>query len=170
MDDSNWWIWALIALAVIALMAIIGIMMRNRAHAKKLERDRFRAGELREEAEVGAVEASRREADAAAARAEAEQARVAAEQLERQAHQQERDAGQVRAEAGDRLAKADEIDPDLDDDNLANRDVASDRDLDGDGDRTTRDSVVDDDGIAGERLSDQPPAGEHVRDTRRDVP
>lgn len=167
MDDSNWWVWALIALAVIALIAIIGITMRNRAHAKKVERDRFRAGELREEAEVGAVEASRREADAAAARAEAEQARVAAEQLDRQAREQERDAGQVRAEAGDRLAKAEEIDPDVDD-NLTNRDVANDRrGIDGD---RSNDSFGDDDRSTGERLSDQPPAGEHVRDTRRDVP
>ena len=157
MDDSNWWIWALIALAVIALIAIIGITMRNRAHAKKVERDRYRAGELREEAEVGAVEASRREADAAAARAEAEQARVAAEQLDRQAREQERDAGEVRAETGDRLAKADELDPDVDADNLANRDVADDR-------------GIDDDRRTGERLGDQPPAGEHVRDTHRDVP
>ena len=169
MDDSNWWVWALIALAVIALIAIIGIMMRNRVNAKKVERDRFRAGELREEAEVGAVEASRREADAAAARAEAEQARVAAEQLDRQAREQERDAGQVRADAGDRLAKADELDPDVDADNLTERDVTTDsRGIDGD--PSTSDPRGDDDRLTGERLSDQPPAGEHVSDTRRDVP
>ena len=167
MDDSNWWIWALIALAVIALMAIIGIMMRNRAHAKKLERDRFRAGELREEAEVGAVEASRREADAAAARAEAEQARVAAEQLDRQAREQERDAGQVRADAGDRLAKADELDPDVDGD-LTNRNVARDRGVDGE--PSASGPLGDDDRRTGEGLTDDRPAGEHVRDTRRDVP
>ena len=111
--DDNWWIWALIALAVIALIAIIGITMRNRARVKAVQRDRFRAGELREEAEVSGIEASRREADAAAARAEAEEARVAAEQLERQAQQHERDAGQVRADAGERLAEADRIDPDV---------------------------------------------------------
>lgn len=158
MDDINWWVWALIALAVIALIAIIGITMRNQAHAKKVQRDRFRADELREEAEVSAVEASRREADAASARAEAEQAKVAADQLQRQAREHEHDAGQVRAEAGERLAKADEIDPDLDDDNRANRGPATD------------DRVMDGDRNTGERLGDEPPAGEHVRDTRRDIP
>ncbi len=157
MDDINWWVWALIALAVIALIAIIGVAMRNRAHAKAVERDRFRAGELREEAEMSGIEASRREAEAADARAEAEQARVAAEQLERQAQQHERDAGQVRAEAGERIAKADEIDPDLDDD-LTDRPAADDR-RGIDGERPT------DDGRGDDR-----PAGEHVRETRRDVP
>ena len=147
MDDINWWVWVLIALAVIALIAIIGVTLRNRANVKAVQRDRFRAGQLREEAEVSAVEASRREADAAAARAEAEQARIAAEQLERQAQGHERDAGQVRAEAGERLAEADQIDPDIDDDGLTDRDTA----------RT--DDVADD-----------RPAGEHVRDTRRDLP
>jgi hypothetical protein len=153
----NWWVWALIALAVIALIAIIAITMRNRAHVKAVERDRFRAGELREKAEVSTVEASSREADAAAARAEAEQARVAAEQLERQAQEHERDAGEVRAEAGDRLAKADEIDPDVDDD------------------LTARDTAANDPGLDRERhatdgLGDDQPGGEHVRDTRRDTP
>ena len=52
MDDINWWVWVLIALAVIALIAIIGVMMRNRARVKAVQRDRFRANELREEAEV----------------------------------------------------------------------------------------------------------------------
>jgi hypothetical protein len=167
MDDINWWVWALIALAVIALIAIIGVTMRNRARVKAVQRDRHRAGELREEAELSGIEASQREADAAAARAEAEEARVAAEQLERHAQQHERDAGQVRAEAGERLAKADEIDPDLDDD-LSRRDVTSDN-HGIDGDRPMSDRPGGDD-LTGERLSDQPPAGEHVRDTRRDIP
>ena len=151
MEDTDWWVWELIGLAVIALIAIIGMMLRNRANVKAVQRDRFRAGELREEAEVSGIEASRREADAAAARAEAEQARVAAEQLERQAREQERDAGQVRAEAGDRIAEADRIDPDVDDDSRADRDTAAERTTD-------------------EPLTDDRPAGEHVRDTRRDVP
>ncbi len=112
--DDNWWVWVLIALAVIAIIAIIGITMRNRARLKAVQHDRHRAGELREEAEVSGIEASRREADAAAARAEAEEARVAAEQLARQAKQHEQEAGQVRAEAGERLAEADRLDPDLD--------------------------------------------------------
>ena len=157
MDEIDWWVWALIALAVIALIAIIGVTMRNRAHAKAVERNRHRAGELREEAEVSGIEASQREADAAAARAEAEEARVAAEQLERQAQQHERDAGQVRSEAGERLAKADEIDPDVDDDGVA------------------RDTTTGNRGIDGEHVSDDgrrdgQPGGEHVRDTRRDIP
>jgi uncharacterized membrane protein YcjF (UPF0283 family) len=167
MDDINWWVWALIALAVIALIAIIGITLRNRARVKKVQRDRFRADELREEAEVSAVEASRREADAASARAEAEQAKVAADQLERQAREHEQHAGEVRADASERFAKADEIDPDLDDDNVANRSTTSDgRVIDRDGNS----DGPGDDGRTGERLSDQPPAGEHVRDTRRDIP
>lgn len=157
MDDINWWVWALIALAVIALIAIIGVTMRNRARVKAVQRDRFRAGELREEAEMGGIEASRREADAADARAEAEQARVAAEQLERQAQQHERDAGHVRAEAGERLAKADEIDPDIDDDLT---------------DRTTPDDArgIDGDRPADERVGDDRPVGEHVRESRQDTP
>lgn len=157
MDDTNWWVWALIALAVIALIAIIAVTLRNRAHVKAVQRDRQRAGELREEAEVSGIEASRREADAAAARAEAEEARVAAEQLARQAQQHERDAGHVRAEAGEQLAKADELDPDVDDDHT-HRDSVNDQPL-VDGERRT------DDGLGDDR-----PAGGDLRDTRRDIP
>ena len=153
MDDINWWVWALIAVAVIALIAVA---LRNRANVKAVQRDRFRAGQLREEAEVNAVEASRREADAAAARADAEEARVAAEQLERQAQQHERDAGQVRADAGERLAEADKIDPDIDDHAVTPTDQAA---------PASTTNVVRDDG-----LTDPPPTGEHVRDTRRDLP
>ena len=141
----------LIALAVIALIAIIGVMMRNRAHVKAVQRDRYRANELREEAEVSGIEASQREADAAAARADAEEARVAAEQLERQAQQHERDAGQVRSEAGERLAKADEIDPDVE--TASTTSVRHDRGIDGE--------HLNDDGLGDDR-----PAGERVRDPR----
>lgn len=154
MDDMDWWVWLIIAVAIIALIAVVAYAMRNQAAARAAERNRHRAGELREEAQVTGVEASRREADAASARAEAEEASVAAEQLERQARGHEQDAGEVRAEAGERLAEADRIDPDANDDGLTGRGA------------TTDDRVADGgDGMLGDRSS-----GEHVRDTRRDTP
>jgi FtsZ-interacting cell division protein ZipA len=156
MDDINWWVWLIIAVAVIALIAI-AYALRKRATARAVERDRHRAGELREEAQVTGVEASHREADAAATRAKAEEARVAAEQLERRAQGHEQDAGQVRADASERLAEAERIDPDVDDDGVNRRTTLDDERP---GPRTTDERMVNPDRTT----------GEHPRDTRRDIP
>lgn len=112
------WIWLIIAVVVIALIAILAGVARRKAAARALEHNRHRAGKLREEAEVTGVEASRREADAAAARADAEEARLATEKLEREAALHEQHAGQVRDEAGERLIEADRLDPDIDPDGV----------------------------------------------------
>ena len=110
---DNIWIWLIIAVIAIALIAIVASAARKKAAVRKAEHNRHRAGELRQEAELTGVEASQREADAAAARADAEQARVAAEKLERDARQHEHQAGQVREAAGERLVEADRVDPDI---------------------------------------------------------
>lgn len=112
MDDTNWWVWLIIALVIIALIAVVASMMRNRAKARAVEHNRHKAGRLRDEAQVTSVEASRREADAAAARADAEEARVRSEQLEREAQQHEHHAGEAREQVDERLRAADAIDPD----------------------------------------------------------
>jgi hypothetical protein len=145
MDDNNWWIWLVIAIAVIALVALIANVLRKRTSARAAERDRHRAGELREKAQVGSVEASRREAEAAAARADAEEARLAAEQREREAREHAEHAQHVRQEADAHLAEAEKIDPDK-----GRRDVRE--------DPATHDVTPGD-----------PATGEHVRDPRRDL-
>ena len=125
MDDI--WIWLIIAVVVVALVAILATFARRRSAVRTAHKNRRRAGELRDEAELTGVEASQREADAADARAEAERARVAAQQLERQAKDLESNAGEARDRANEHLAEADRIDPDVD---VTSRErVADDSDL-----------------------------------------
>lgn len=111
---DNIWMWVIVAAVAIALVAVLAVSARKKAAVRADERNRHRAGKLREEAELTGVEASQREADAAAARAEAEQARTAADQLARQAKDLEHSAGQARHEADERLVEADHLDPDVD--------------------------------------------------------
>lgn len=156
MDDIKWWVWVIIAIAVIALIALVASAMKKRTAARAAERDRVRAGEIREEAQVKGVEASRREADAATARADADEARLAAEQREQEARQHEHRAGEVREEVDEHLTEADHLDPEVDrstSDRPANEGSPTDRDL-----------SSDDDGVSGDGTH----SGEHLRDPRRD--
>jgi preprotein translocase subunit SecF len=113
----QWWIWLIIAIVVVAIIAAI-VMAGNK---KKKERDRSRAGELREEAAVKATDvqqhdarARETEARAAEARAESERKQAEADRLAAQAQDRTRTADEHREEHQEHLRRADELDPDVD--------------------------------------------------------
>lgn len=115
--ESSSWLWIL--LAVVALVVLVAVIMAGRK--KKLERDRERAHELREEAATKATDLQKREAhareveaDAARARAEADRKAAEAERLEAEARERAGAASAARAEHDSRLREADKLDPDVD--------------------------------------------------------
>jgi hypothetical protein len=113
----SWLIWVIIAVVVVvAVAAIVAAGTR-----KKRERDRVRAGELRERAaahEPGVLQREARaretEAEAAAARADAERKQAEAERLAAEADERHHIAGEARSEHQEHLRRADEMDPDVD--------------------------------------------------------
>lgn len=115
--ESSTWLWIL--LAVVALVVLVAVIMAGRK--KKLERDRQRAHELREEAATKATDLQKREAqareveaDAARARAEADRKAAEAERLEAEARERAGAASAARAEHDAHLREADKLDPDVD--------------------------------------------------------
>ena len=115
--ESSTWLWIL--LAVVALVVLVAVIMAGRK--KKLERDRQRAHELREEAATKATDLQKREAqareveaDAARARAEADRKAAEAERLEAEARDRAGAASAARAEHDAHLREADKLDPDVD--------------------------------------------------------
>jgi hypothetical protein len=112
----SWLIWVIIAVVVIAVIVAVVVA----GSRKKKERDRVRAGELREQAAAQASGLQQREAaareteaEAAAARAEAERKQAEAERLEAQAGDRHRAAGAAREEHQEHLRRADQVDPDV---------------------------------------------------------
>lgn len=113
MEDTEWWVWLVIAVAAVL---IIGALVAAFGPAKRAERKRSEAAELRERALAAQEEVRVRETEAAATRAKVEEAKVRAEELERRAQSEQQAADEIRDDARDRLAKADRIDPDVHDD------------------------------------------------------
>jgi uncharacterized membrane protein YcjF (UPF0283 family) len=109
MDNIDWWVWLIIAVVIIALVAAT---MRV-GSARRLQSHRDKAATLREEAGAATVEARHREADAATARAQAENARFEADRLEQEARQHDDEALRTHGEVQEQLAEADRVDPDL---------------------------------------------------------
>lgn len=113
----SWVIWVIVAIVVVAVIAAV-VAASNK---KKQERDRNRAGEMREQATAQASEVQQREAraketeaQAAQARAEADRKRAEAERLEAEAQDRHQTAAGARDEHADNLRQADELDPDVD--------------------------------------------------------
>lgn len=113
MDDIQWWVWLIIAVAAVL---IIGALLASFGPRRSAQRRRTVAAELREKALAAQEEVRIRETEAAATRAKVEEAKVRAEELARHAREQERQAASISEEAQQRLAKADRIDPDTDHD------------------------------------------------------
>ncbi len=111
MNDIQWWVWLIIAAAVIALVTIAVTVGRTRTDSAR----RAKAADLREEAETTQADVSRHKAEAMAARANAEETHAQAEELERRAEQHDQQVEATRDHSRERLAEADRIDPDVDD-------------------------------------------------------
>ena len=113
----SWLIWVIVAIVVVAII----VALVAASNKKKQERNRVRAGELREEAATQATTVQKREAHAreteakaAAARAEADRKQAEADRLEAEAHERQQAAAGHREEHHASLRRADELDPDVD--------------------------------------------------------
>jgi len=113
----SWLIWVIVAIIVIAVIAAVVAASTKR----KQERNRTRAGELREQAAAQATGLQQREAHAretearaAEARAEAERKQAEAERLAAEAHDRHETAAGYRDQHAENLRRADELDPDVD--------------------------------------------------------
>ena len=137
MDNIDPWVWILIAVVALLLVAALVWALtkgRKAKEEKRLEKEReqrVEAARLRDEAREASVTANQTAAGAAAARADADQARLDAERLERQAAELQQEAADTKQHVDHHLAKADEIDPDVTD---GQRDADDQR-----GDRTDHD-------------------------------
>lgn len=111
MSDIQWWVWLIIGIVVVAIVAAVALAATRRSEAQRREE----ADGLRDQARAKDVEIQQEEAAAMATRAEAEKQRLDADRLERQAQERERSAEGARDEVHEHLAKADSIDPEVDD-------------------------------------------------------
>ncbi|MDQ1576477.1 MAG: hypothetical protein QOH55_1627 [Microbacteriaceae bacterium] len=96
-------------LVVIAIIVVVWVMGRRR----RMEADRRKAAEIRQNAQDEALSAREREAKAAQAAADAQQAEVDAERLRREAAARNDEAQAARTRAGEKINEADRIDPDV---------------------------------------------------------
>ncbi|WP_165372459.1 hypothetical protein [Nocardioides iriomotensis] len=105
---------SVVLIIVVAVVLLAGIVFAVRASgAKKKERDRGRAAELREQAAAQATGVQQREAHAEDASRAAERAREEAERLEAEAADRAAAAERERAEHQETMRAADELDPDV---------------------------------------------------------
>jgi len=96
---------------VVVIAIVVAVTMFSRK--RKVEANRNKAVEMREQAKTEEIGAREREAKAARAEADAKQAEVEAERLREEARERQQEAEHVRAGAQDQLRKADELDPDV---------------------------------------------------------
>jgi hypothetical protein len=109
--NSGQLIWIIIVIVVaLVLVGLVVFFGRKR----KLNADRGRAVEMRQQAETDELGAREGEAKAARAEADAQQAEVDAERLRREARDRQEDARTVREGSQERVREADQLDPDVD--------------------------------------------------------
>lgn len=109
MNDSIW-PWIVLAVIVIAVVALLALVMKQRTN----QVHRARAAELRNEAAGQAGGLQESELRARDAQAEAERKRVEAERAEREAAEAQQAQAQEQATYEDRVREADRLDPDVD--------------------------------------------------------
>lgn len=119
--------WIVLIVVVVVVVVAIVIVALTAGRRRKVEADRRKAAELREDAARADLAAREREAKSARAAADAKQAEVEAERLRREAEERDRAAAAARDEQQQKLSRADEVDPDVRTDRHGNR-VENDRD------------------------------------------
>jgi len=108
--DSGQLIWIIIGvIVVLAIIAVVVMLGRRR----KVDANRNRAVEMREQAKADELGAKEREAKALRAEADAKQAEVESERLRAEARGTQQEAESVRADVEEKRRKADELDPDV---------------------------------------------------------
>ena len=108
--DSGQLIGIIIGVVVVLAIIVVATMLSRK---RRVEANRTKAVEMREQAKTEQIGAREREAQAARAEADAKQAEVEAERLREEARGRQQEAEQVRAGAQEQLRKADELDPDV---------------------------------------------------------
>ncbi|CAI3792528.1 hypothetical protein [Pseudarthrobacter sp. MM222] len=96
-------------IVVLAIIAVAVVLSRKR----KVDANRNRAVEMREQAKADELGAKEREAKALRAEADAKQAEVESERLREEARGTQQEAESVRADVEQKRRKADELDPDV---------------------------------------------------------
>lgn len=108
--DSGQLIGLIVGIVVVLGIVAVGIFLARR---RKVDADRSRAAEMRDQAKAEEFNAREREAEAARAEADAQQAELEAERLRETARGRQEEAGTARSGAEEQFRKADEVDPDL---------------------------------------------------------
>ncbi len=106
MNDIEWWVWLLVALAAVLIVVGLVVAVRKAGTERRMKQQRAKATELRDEAKESQVEAQQMQAAAASAKADAEEARLEAERLDRE-------AARASQSAAERAGEADRVDPDV---------------------------------------------------------
>jgi chromosome segregation ATPase len=117
--DSSTVIWIVVAVVAVLVVLAVAMLLGRKASERKTERNRARAGELREQAAATQEGIRRHQAEADEVEARAREARAEADRKRAEAQQLEADAKEKKAvlhehvERRDEvLQQADEIDPD----------------------------------------------------------
>lgn len=117
--DTSTIVW--IVVAVLVVLAVIAVVVRLSGR-RKLDRQRAKAGDIRQQAASEETTVRRHEAEAVEqdalarqARAEADRKAAEAEQLQLAAQERAEQASAKRTEHADLLRSADEVDPDMSD-------------------------------------------------------
>lgn len=112
-------VWIVVGVLVVLALVLLAIMMSGK---RKLERQRAKAGDIRQDAAENERDLQRHQAEAAEqealarqARAEADHKAAAAQKLELDAQERAETAAGKEAEQRDRLREADRVDPDVPD-------------------------------------------------------
>jgi type II secretory pathway pseudopilin PulG len=128
MNDLDWWVWLIVALVVIAIVVAIAAAARRAGEERRREQHREKAAGLRNEAMETSIDAQRTSAAAVAATADADEKRLVAERLQEE-------AARADLAAKERVREADQIDPDVSDEDRTPGDHEAGRDRDVDLDR-----------------------------------
>lgn len=131
--DTSTIVWIIVAVLVVLALIAVAVMLSGR---RKLDRQRAKAGDIRQQAASEETTVRRHEAEAAEhdavarqARAEADRKAAEAEKLQLAAEERADQASTKRSEHSDRLRSADEVDPDISDDGIG--DAHADRSAEG---------------------------------------
>jgi FtsZ-interacting cell division protein ZipA len=108
--DSGQLVGIIVGIVVVLAIVAVAIFLSRK---RKVEANRTKAAEIREQAKADEFTAKEREAKAARAEADAKQAEVDAERLRKEALGRQKEAEGARAGSQEQLRKADELDPDV---------------------------------------------------------
>jgi ribonuclease E len=102
-----------LVIAIVVVIAVIIIIVLLVGRRQRVDANRRRATDIRQDAGDTALASKEQEARAVRAQADAKQAEVDAERLRREAAERQNEAQAQRVQADEQLRKADAVDPDV---------------------------------------------------------